>query len=97
MQFLFGKGQNLVGFPKEWFAGVPKELYLSRRYSTAHNCYGVKSGLDQGEGFYTELLRRIDRQITTVTQVNGAREGSCAHPSHFPPPSLRLGVHAPAA
>lgn len=40
-------GVSIDEFPKEWFAGVPKELYLSRRYSTAHNCYGVKSGLDQ--------------------------------------------------
>ena len=31
----------------QWFEGVPEELYLSRRYSTAHNKHGVKSGLDQ--------------------------------------------------
>ena len=34
-------------YPSEWFAGVPPELYRSRRYDTRHNCYGVKSGLDQ--------------------------------------------------
>ena len=31
----------------EWFDGVPKELYASRKYSTRHNRYKVKSGLDQ--------------------------------------------------
>ena len=31
----------------EWFHGVPKELYLSRKYDTRHNAYRVKSGLDQ--------------------------------------------------
>ena len=30
-----------------WFDGVDESLYLSRRYSTAHNAYRVKSGLDQ--------------------------------------------------
>lgn len=40
-------GVSIDEFPKEWFEGVPEELYLSRRYSTSHNCYGVKSGLDQ--------------------------------------------------
>ena len=40
-------GVTIDEFPSEWFAGVPKELYLSRRYSTAHNAYRVKSGLDQ--------------------------------------------------
>jgi len=46
----YPKGIPGVGtdeFPKEWFAGVPPELYRSRRYSTAHNRYRVKSGLDQ--------------------------------------------------
>ena len=40
-------GVGIDEFPKEWFAGVPPELYRSRRYSTAHNRYRVKSGLDQ--------------------------------------------------
>jgi len=40
-------GVSIDEFPKEWFEGVPKELYLSRRYSTNNNCYKVKSGLDQ--------------------------------------------------
>lgn len=40
-------GVSTDEFPQEWFDGVPSELYLSRRYSTTHNCYGVKSGLDQ--------------------------------------------------
>ena len=40
-------GVSIDEFPKEWFEGVPKELYLSRRYSTSNNCYKVKSGLDQ--------------------------------------------------
>ena len=46
----YPKGIPGVGFdefPDEWFEGVPRERYLSRRYSTTHNCYGVKSGLDQ--------------------------------------------------
>jgi len=40
-------GVTIDEYPEEWFAGVKKELYLSRRYSVTHNCYGVKSGLDQ--------------------------------------------------
>ena len=40
-------GVSVDEFPKEWFAGVKKELYASRRYDVKHNCYGVKSGLDQ--------------------------------------------------
>jgi hypothetical protein len=40
-------GVTINEYPKEWFEGVPRELYLSRRYSTSHNSYGVKSGLDQ--------------------------------------------------
>ena len=40
-------GVSIDEFPPEWFTGVPVELFLSRRYSAAHNCYRVKSGLDQ--------------------------------------------------
>ena len=40
-------GVTIGEFPKEWFAGVPKELYLSRRYRTSHNRHKVKSGQDQ--------------------------------------------------
>ena len=40
-------GVGTAEFPDEWFQGVPSELYKSRRYSVAHNHYGVKSGLDQ--------------------------------------------------
>ena len=40
-------GVGVEEFPEEWFEGVPKALYLSRKYSTAHNMYKVKSGLDQ--------------------------------------------------
>jgi len=40
-------GVTIDEFPSEWFAGVPKELYASRRYDASRNCYGVKSGLDQ--------------------------------------------------
>ena len=40
-------GVTTSEFPPEWFKGVPEELYLSRRYSTAHNKHRVKSGLDQ--------------------------------------------------
>ena len=40
-------GVTTSEFPAEWFKGVTKELYLSRRYSTTHNMYKVKSGLDQ--------------------------------------------------
>jgi hypothetical protein len=34
-------------FPKDWFEGIAPSAYQSRKYSTAHNCYRVKSGLDQ--------------------------------------------------
>jgi hypothetical protein len=34
-------------FPKERFAGIPQELYASRRYDAQRNCHKVKSGLDQ--------------------------------------------------
>ena len=37
-------GVTIDEYPKEWFKDVPKEKYLGRRYSTTHNCYGVKSG-----------------------------------------------------
>lgn len=51
-------GVTIDEYPVEWFEGVPKDLYLSRRYSTAHNCYRVKSGLDQAgwesSGWITE-------------------------------------------
>jgi hypothetical protein len=51
-------GVTIDEYPKEWFKDVPKEKYLSRRYSTTHNCYGVKSGLDQAgwesSGWITE-------------------------------------------
>jgi len=40
-------GVTISEYPKEWFEGVPVEAYASRRYSVVHNCYGVKSGLDQ--------------------------------------------------
>jgi len=40
-------GVGFDEFPAEWFEGVPKEKYSSRKYSTANNCYRVKSGLDQ--------------------------------------------------
>lgn len=40
-------GVTISEFPPEWFKGVPKELYQSRRYSTTHNMHKVKSGLDQ--------------------------------------------------
>ena len=40
-------GVTIDEFPQEWFVGVPKELFLSRRYSSSHNKHGVKSGLDQ--------------------------------------------------
>jgi len=40
-------GVTTSEFPPEWLEGVPEELYLSRRYSTAHNKHRVKSGLDQ--------------------------------------------------
>ena len=40
-------GVTITEYPSEWFAGVAPELYSSRRYDTRHNCYGVKSGLDQ--------------------------------------------------
>ena len=40
-------GVTTSEFPPEWLEGVPKELYLSRRYSTTHNKHHVKSGLDQ--------------------------------------------------
>ena len=40
-------GVTTSEFPPEWLKGVPEELYLSRRYSTAHNKHRVKSGLDQ--------------------------------------------------
>ena len=51
-------GVTIDEYPKEWFAGVPKELYMSRRYDASRNCYGVKSGLDQAgwesSGWITE-------------------------------------------
>ena len=40
-------GVTTSEFPPAWLEGVPEELYLSRQYSTAHNKYRVKSGLDQ--------------------------------------------------
>ena len=40
-------GVSITEFPPEWFAGVPKELYQSRKYSAARNLHCVKSGLDQ--------------------------------------------------
>ena len=46
----------------QWFEGVPEELYLSRRYSTAHNKHGVKSGLDQ-----VRVMVRVRGRIRTLT------------------------------
>ena len=40
-------GVTINEFPVEWFEGVPRELYASRRYDCARNAYKVKSGLDQ--------------------------------------------------
>ena len=59
----FPKGIPGVGvseFPKEWFEGVPKQLYLSRRYSTSHNAYRVKSGLDQAGWESSGWIRDCD-------------------------------------
>lgn len=36
------------------------ELYLSRRYSVANNCYGVKSGLDQAGWESSGWIRECD-------------------------------------
>ena len=40
-------GVTVDEYPEEWFEGVPKALYMSRKYDTRHNAYRVKSGLDQ--------------------------------------------------
>lgn len=40
-------GVGYEEFPKEWFEGVPRELFASRRYDATRNCHKVKSGLDQ--------------------------------------------------
>jgi hypothetical protein len=34
-------------FPPEWFSGVPRSMYASRRYTAAVNRYGVVAGSDQ--------------------------------------------------
>ena len=52
-------GVTTSEFPPEWLEGVPSELYLSRRYSTAHNKHRVKSGLDQAAPGVEKNLRPI--------------------------------------
>ncbi|QDZ22421.1 hypothetical protein HOP50_07g49610 [Chloropicon primus] len=34
-------------YPREWFAGLPAAMYISRRYEIATNKYKVKAGQDQ--------------------------------------------------
>ena len=53
-------GVGVEEFPKEWFEGVPKALYLSRKYSTAHNMYKVKSGLDQAGWESSGWINEVD-------------------------------------
>ena len=38
---------DFTEYPAEWFEGVPKSMYLSKRYNIPTNKYKVKAGQDQ--------------------------------------------------
>ena len=38
---------DVTEYPAEWFEGVPKSMYLSKRYNIPTNKYKVKAGQDQ--------------------------------------------------
>ena len=52
-----------------------RKEYLGQLENGAAEALAVKSGLEQGENFYTGILRRIEQQLVDVAQVNEAREG----------------------